>query len=46
MNRVKLLFCSALLIGGAVLLAEPGPKVDVCHIPPGNPGNAHIINIR
>jgi hypothetical protein len=20
-------------------------KVDVCHIPPGNPGNAHTINI-
>jgi hypothetical protein len=20
-------------------------KVDVCHIPPGNPANAHIINV-
>lgn len=29
--------------GGAV--NDPEHKVDVCHIPPGNPANAHMINV-
>jgi hypothetical protein len=28
-----------------VTLFAQGPKVDVCHIPPGNPANAHIIQV-
>lgn len=27
------------------VLAAPPPKVDVCHIPPGNPANFHTITI-
>ena len=26
-------------------LEQAGLKVDVCHVPPGNPGNAHVINV-
>ncbi|MGQ0659058.1 MAG: hypothetical protein ACT4NU_13400 [Chromatiales bacterium] len=31
----------------AAVGGEPGPtpKVTICHIPPGNPGNAHFITI-
>lgn len=46
---------SLLLAGAAALalaftapvLADPpaGKKVDVCHVPPGNPANAHVINV-
>ena len=25
--------------------AKPAPKVQVCHVPPGNPANAHMITI-
>lgn len=28
-----------------VARADPEQKVDVCHFPPGNPANAHVINI-
>ncbi|MBI9041242.1 hypothetical protein [Lutibacter sp.] len=41
----KLLYFG-LIIGisvGAFLLSAD--KVDVCHVPPGNPENAHTINI-
>jgi hypothetical protein len=32
---------------GAVMAthAESQGKVDICHIPPGNPDNAHVINV-
>jgi len=26
-------------------MAAPKPKVTICHIPPGNPGNAHTITV-
>jgi len=35
-----LVLCSAATVYGA----SPG-KVDICHIPPGNPANAHTINV-
>ena len=34
---------SRFLVAGAA--AAGGAKVDVCHIPPGNPDNAHTINV-
>jgi len=46
MRRIALF----LSVGAAVMLLASGamakqPKVDVCHVPPGNPANAHTINI-
>ena len=35
-----LLLCTAATVDGA----SQG-KVDICHIPPGNPANAHTINV-
>lgn len=32
-------------VGVAVVQAEGSPKVDICHIPPGNPENAHVITV-
>jgi len=26
-------------------MAKPAPKVEICHIPPGNPANAHTIKV-
>ena len=47
--------CSGLVMafGSALFLAQgpseaaaaPSPKVQVCHIPPGNPSNFHTINV-
>lgn len=31
--------------GTAATHADSQGKVDVCHIPPGNPANAHTINV-
>jgi hypothetical protein len=50
MNMKKKLAFGILLavvaISGAVSASAGGAgKVDVCHIPPGNPENAHIINV-
>lgn len=33
------------LISASVAYAGPPAKVEICHIPPGNPGNAHTITI-
>ncbi len=33
------------VLGTAAVFAASDGKVDICHIPPGNPGNAHIINV-
>ena len=33
---------SAVLLLGSAALAQ---KVDICHVPPGNPGNAHTISV-
>ena len=32
-------------LGAAASVAIGNDKVDVCHIPPGNPANAHVINV-
>jgi len=31
--------------GTVATLADSQGKVDICHIPPGNPDNAHMINV-
>lgn len=36
---------TALLVATAALAASAAPKVTICHIPPGNPGNAHTITV-
>jgi hypothetical protein len=33
------------IFGATVAFGAKLPKVDVCHIPPGNPANAHTINV-
>ncbi|MFL6260771.1 MAG: hypothetical protein ACJ76Y_13745 [Thermoanaerobaculia bacterium] len=33
------------VLGVAVVSADSQGKVDICHIPPGNPDNAHTINV-
>ena len=33
------------ILGVAAVSADSQGKVDVCHIPPGNPDNAHLINV-
>ena len=37
--------CSAFLSSSNVPDEEKGKKVVICHIPPGNPANAHAIEI-
>ncbi len=42
----RTLLVGLLLAGlGAVIVAAPEPKVTICHVPPGNPDNAHSITI-
>jgi hypothetical protein len=36
----------ALMVPALAAAAGPKEKVDVCHIPPGNPGNAHTITVN
>lgn len=33
------------VLGAAAAFADSDGKVDICHIPPGNPDNAHVINV-
>lgn len=42
-----LLGLAVAIIGGAPLdaAAAPAAKVQVCHVPPGNPANAHFISV-
>jgi hypothetical protein len=40
-----LLVIAALLVAVSVRPVHAGIKVDICHIPPGNPGNAHYISV-
>lgn len=41
-----LLFAAALLLGPASMASAARlPKVEICHVPPGNPGNAHLIQV-
>lgn len=50
MTRKKVIFFMHCCIGIALLHAPgamgQGVKVDVCHVPPGNPENAHTITIN
>jgi hypothetical protein len=32
-------------LGAVASIAVGNDKVDICHIPPGNPDNAHVINV-
>jgi hypothetical protein len=45
MSAVVKLVAALAITGSAVVYAGGGGKVDVCHIPPGNPANAHTINV-
>jgi hypothetical protein len=44
----KLIFAALIIVlvvlATAAFADSPG-KVDICHIPPGNPANAHTINV-
>jgi len=35
----------AVICVGATLALAAGPKITICHIPPGNPENAHEITV-
>ena len=36
---------AALLVSHQLLQARPNAKVLLCHVPPGNPANAHVIEV-
>ena len=42
---VAILIAVLAMLGAAASIADSPGKVDVCHIPPGNPANAHTINV-
>ncbi len=45
-NRFVLMAgCVLALSGVRVAAAAPGPKVTICHFPPGNPANAQVITV-
>jgi hypothetical protein len=44
-SALAILVLAAALAGVASLNADSEGKVDICHIPPGNPANAHTINV-
>ncbi len=44
-SSLSLLVVLALMVPALAAAAGPKEKVDVCHIPPGNPGNAHTITV-
>ena len=39
------MFAAACLLAAAPASAGKAPKVEICHIPPGNPANAHTIQV-
>lgn len=46
MNRMKTFaWATALIVATTAVAAAAAPKVTICHIPPGNPGNAHTISV-
>ena len=48
MKWKRVAFVAAMCLVFAVpmaAMAAPKPKVTICHIPPGNPGNAHTITV-
>lgn len=45
---MKSIFITLLLVAGftsSLATAGPAPKLEICHIPPGNPENYHTINV-
>ncbi len=45
-NRFLLMAGCTLALGGVrVAAAAPGPKVTICHFPPGNPANVQVITV-
>ena len=48
-RMLRLAALAAVLVAFAMVRPAPadaaGPKVTICHIPPGNPGNAHTITV-
>ena len=42
---VSILIVLVVLVFSVPLSAVPEEKVTVCHVPPGNPANAHFITI-
>jgi len=40
-----LLLIAALFVAVSVRPVQAGNKVEVCHVPPGNPENAHFIDV-
>ena len=45
-SALSLLVVLALMVPALAAAAAPKEKVDVCHIPPGNEGNAHTLTIN
>lgn len=43
---LTLMIVLAMMVPALAAAAGPKEKVEVCHIPPGNPGNAHTINVN
>jgi hypothetical protein len=43
--KLTILVAALVVLGAAAVFADSDGKVDICHIPPGNPENAHIINV-
>jgi hypothetical protein len=44
-KKIALAVLIAASLAAVASFADSPGKVDVCHIPPGNPANAHIINV-
>lgn len=42
---LAVLLAALAVFGVAVVSADSQGKVDICHVPPGNPANAHTINV-
>ena len=40
-----LLLVAAVFVAVSGLPVRAGDKVDICHIPPGNPENTHVISV-
>lgn len=45
MNKITYPVLFSLVLGATSVFAQGGNKVTICHIPPGNPANAHSIEI-
>lgn len=44
-KKIALLLAVLATVAAVASFADSQGKVDICHIPPGNPANAHIINV-